>query len=97
MNPHINSLNLICYADGVRDTVKTYSGAEICVWEAAQILHMSTGSIRRMIDQGLLIAWRPNPRGRKLMLWEQQVRELKSTQQAEAAETSRLLQLEFEF
>lgn len=50
-----------------------------------------------MIDQGILIAWRPNPRGRKLMLWEQQVRELKVTQQAEAAETSRLLQMEFEF
>lgn len=85
----------VCYAHGVRDTgAKTYSGRKICIYEAAEMLGVSRETVRRMIGEGTLIAWLANPRGRKRMLWEAQVKELAATQQAEAAEQARLLQLE---
>lgn len=71
--------------------------AEIEVWQAARILHLSVATVRRMIRTGELVAWPARPGGRKRLLWEQQVLELKAAQQRRAVEESQLLQMEFEF
>lgn len=73
--------------------IKTYTGRHIDVYRAAEILSVSRDTVRRMIAQGTLIAWRPNPHGRKRLLWEAQVLELAEAQQREAVEDARYRQL----
>lgn len=73
------------------------AGPKCSVTRASEILGVSRDTVRRMILQGDLYAWRPNPRGRKKMLYLRQVSELAGATQEEAVKHGRLMQSSFDF
>lgn len=50
-----------------------------------------------MVRLGQLIAWRPNPVGRKMLLYRLQVEAMSETTQHSAVNQARLLQTTFNF
>lgn len=73
------------------------SGPRCTVTQAAELLGVSPQTIRRMVRLGHLIAWRPNPQGRKLLLYRRQVESLDTTVRVRAVSQARLLQTTFDF
>lgn len=67
-------------------TLKAYIAGPSCtVTEAAGILGgISTRTVQRMIEDGVLIGWRPNPKGRKLLLYKRQVEAVAASMQSKA-------------
>ena len=63
----------------------------------AELLGTSTQTVRRMVRLGQLIAWRPNPVGRKMLLYRLQVEAMSETTQHSAVNQARLLQTTFNF
>lgn len=79
-------------------TVKEWSSGPRCtVAQAAELLGVSPQTVRRMVRLGQLIAWRPNPQGRKLLLYRRQVESLAVSVQSRAVSQARLLQTTFNF
>ena len=79
-------------------TIKQWSAGPRCtVAESAELLSTSPQTVRRMVRLGQLIAWRPNPQGRKLLLYRRQVESLAVSVQARAVSQARLLQTTFNF
>lgn len=79
-------------------TVKEWSSGPRCtVAQAAELLGVSPQTVRRMVRLGQLIAWRPNPQGRKLLLYRRQVESLAVSVQDQAVSQARLLQATFNF
>ena len=78
-------------------TASWIRGGTISVADAARMLGCSTDTVRRMIVCHLLVAWRPNPKGRKYRLYKRQVAEMASRIQEEAIADYRLMQGEFDF
>lgn len=50
-----------------------------------------------MVMHGSLIAWRPNPTGRKMLLYRRQVEDVAAHIQCRAIRQARLLQTTFDF
>lgn len=73
------------------------SGGRIGVCEAARILGVSRRTVVRMVGCGVLIGWRPNPAGRKLLLYRRQVEGLAVREQRSAVKRARALQGVFAF
>ena len=47
-------------------TLKHWASGPLCtITQAAALLGVSSQTVRRMVMHGSLIAWRPNPAGRK--------------------------------
>lgn len=79
-------------------TIKQWSAGPRCtIAEAAELLGISTQTVRRMVHLGQLIAWRPNPVGRKMLLYRLQVESLAEITQHSAVDQARLLQTTFNF
>ena len=79
-------------------TIAQWSAGPRCtVAEAAELLGTSTQTVRRMVRLGQLIAWRPNPVGRKMLLYRLQVEAMSETTQHSAVNQARLLQPPFNF
>lgn len=72
------------------------SGDTCSVSEAAHDLGVSRGTILNMISEGVLIAWRPNPRGRKFRLYRQQVERVAVTAQSEAIKYANLMSVQLD-
>lgn len=62
---------------------------KITVREAAELLGVSTDTIQRMINLGLIVAWRPNPLGRKQLMLESQVKALEENEVVKAAKKAK--------
>ena len=79
-------------------TIAQWSAGPRCtVAEAAELLGTSTQTVRRMVRLGQLIAWRPNPVGRKMLLYRLQVEAMSETTQHSAVNQARLLQTTLNF
>lgn len=79
-------------------TLKHWASGPLCtITQAAALLGVSSQTVRRMVRLGQLIAWRPNPQGRKLLLYRRQVESLAVSVQARAVSQARLLQTTFNF
>lgn len=79
-------------------TIAQWSAGPRCtVAEAAELLGTSTQTVRRMVRLGQLIAWRPNPVGRKMLLYRLQVEAMSETTQHSAVNQARLMQTTFNF
>ncbi len=86
------------YACRMDSTLQAYIAGDYCtVAEAALILGghkgISPKTVHRMIEQGILIAWTANPKGRKKLLYKRQVEAVAANMQSEAIKYSR--QMEF--
>lgn len=83
------------YACRMDSKLKAYIAGPSCtVAEAAGILGgISTRTVQRMIEDGVLIGWRPNPKGRKMLLYKRQVEALSASMQSKAIKYAR--QMEF--
>lgn len=80
------------------ETITRWAAGPRCtVADAAELLGISTQTVRRMVQLGQLIAWRPNPMGRKMLLYRLQVEALAETAQHSAVDQARLLQTTFNF
>lgn len=80
------------------EVLKTWAAGPRCsVAQAAQLLGVSPQTVRRMATLGYLIAWRPNPGGRKMMLYRRQVEAMTVSTQRRAAKQARLMQRTFDF
>ena len=66
-------------------TLKHWASGPLCtITQAAALLGVSSQTVRRMVMHGSLIAWRPNPAGRKWMLYRRQVEAMAVTLQRRA-------------
>lgn len=80
------------------DRVKFWaSGPKCSVREAAVLLGVSVKTVRRMVWDGQLIAWRANPHGRKWLLYRRQVEGVAVGTQVAAVRRAAELQREFDF
>lgn len=80
------------------DKLKTWASGPLCsITQAASLLGVSGQTVRRMVLHGSLIAWRPNPCGRKMLLYRRQVEDVAARIQGRAIKTARLLQTTFNF
>ena len=80
------------------ETIKRWaSGPRCTVTQAAKLLGVSQQTVRRMAMHGHLIAWRPNPAGRKMLLYRRQVEQVAARIQRSAIRQARLLQTTFDF
>lgn len=73
------------------------SGPKCSVREAAELLGVSVKTLRRMVWDGQLIAWRANPHGRKWLLYRRQVEGVAVVEQRAAVKRAAELQREFDF
>ena len=79
-------------------TLKHWASGPFCtITQAAALLGVSSQTVRRMVMHGSLIAWRPNPAGRKWLLYRRQVEAMAVTLQRRAIRHARLLQSTFDF
>jgi excisionase family DNA binding protein len=79
-------------------TIKEWASGPLCtISQAARLLGVSGQTVRRMVLHGQLIAWRPNPAGRKMLLYRRQVEAMAVTLQRRAIHQARLLQSTFDF
>lgn len=72
------------------------AGGTCSVAEAAQILGVSADTILRMIADGVLIAWKPNPLGRKKRLYIKQVEQVAASSQSRAIKYARAMTAQLE-
>ena len=72
------------------------AGGTCSVADAARILGVSTDTILRMIADGILIAWRPNPVGRKFRLYKLQVADVAAGRQQAAIKYARSMTAQLE-
>lgn len=80
------------------NTLKRWASGPLCtISQAASLLGVSSQTIRRMVMHGSLIAWRPNPTGRKMLLYRRQVEDVAAHIQSRAIRQARLLQTTFDF
>ena len=79
-------------------TLKRWASGPLCtIAQAAALLGVSSQTVRRMVLHGHLIAWRPNPAGRKRLLYRRQVEDLAAHSQSRAIRQARLMQDTFDF
>lgn len=80
------------------NTLKHWASGPLCtISQASALLGVSSQTVRRMVLHGHLIAWRPNPAGRKLLLYRRQVEDVAVSIQRRAIRHARLLQTTFDF
>ncbi len=71
-------------------TLQAYVEGPTCsVKEAADILGVSSGTVRNMVRLGVLIGWKPNKMGRKMRLYKRQVESVAAEQQSQAIKYAR--------
>jgi excisionase family DNA binding protein len=79
-------------------TIKEWASGPLCtISQAARLLGVSGQTVRRMVLHGQLIAWRPNPAGRKMLLYRRQVEDVAARIQRRAIRQAILLQTTFDF
>lgn len=78
--------------------LKRWASGPLCtVTQAAELLGVSPQTVRRMVLHGHLIAWRPNPTGRKMLLYRRQVEDVAARIQRRAIRQAHVLQTTFDF